>query len=102
MKKVKRRSRKGIKRWVSRRGHWRGVELAVTYNGAHGIDGEKDRAIRQALGKYETGSGFSFPTRVRDHSATVPEDDFARVLSALKKIPGVRVKKLVQKWVLCR
>lgn len=101
MKKLRStRRRKGIKR--SRRHFWRGIDLAVTYNGAHGIDGEKDRAIRKALGKYETGSGFLFSTCVRDHSATVPEDDFDNVLGVLKKIRGIRVKKLVQKWVLCR
>lgn len=95
------RRRKGIKR---RRGirHWRGTELVVTYSGAHGIDGEKDRAIRKALGKYETGSGFSFPEHVRDHTATVPDDDFANVLGKLKKIRGITTKKLVQKWVCCR
>ena len=102
MKKLRKtRGRKGIKRWRSRQ-HWRGVDLSVTYDGAHGIDDEKDRAIRKALGKYETGSGFSFPEHVRDHSATVPEDAFDDVLGALKKIRGVRIKKLVQKWVLCR
>lgn len=80
-----------------------GTELAVIYDGGvHGIDREKDRAIRKALGTYATGSGFSFPERERDHSATVPEDDLAHVLGELKKIRGIRVKRLVQKWVRCR
>jgi hypothetical protein len=79
--------------------HWRGTDIVVTYKG---IDHDKDRAVRKALGKYDTGSGFGFDDGQRDHTATVPEDDLARVLGALKKIPGIRAKRLVQKWVLCR
>jgi hypothetical protein len=79
--------------------HWRGTDIVVTYKG---LDHDKDRAVRKALGKYDTGSGFAFGERERDHTATVPEDDLVRVLSALKKIRGVRTKKCVVKWVLCR
>ena len=79
--------------------HWRGTDIVVTYKG---LDHDKDRAVRKALGKYDTGSGFGFDDGQRDHTATVPEDDLARVLRALKKIRGIRTKKCVVKWVLCR
>jgi hypothetical protein len=82
------------------RHHWRGTDIVVTYKG--GVDGEKDRTVRKALGKYENGSGFSFMTGERDHTATVPDDDFDRVIGALKKIRGIKTKKRVTKWVLCR
>ena len=91
------RRRRGIKRRRVR--HWRGTELVVIYKG---LDRNKDCAIRKALGKYETGSGFLFPEHERDHTATVFEDDLARVLRELKKIRGIRTKRLVKKWVLCR
>jgi hypothetical protein len=79
--------------------YWRGTDIVVTYKG---LDHDKGRAVRKALGKYDTGSGFGFDGGQRDHTATVPEGDLVRVLSALKKIPGVRTKKCVVKWVLCR
>lgn len=66
------------------------------------LNTEKDAAIRKALGKYETGSGYSFSDGVRDHSATVPDNALKTVLRDLKKIRGITTKKLVQKWVLCR
>jgi hypothetical protein len=94
---TKPRRRRGIKR--RRTWHWRGTDITVTYKG---LDHEKDRAIRKAIGKYDTGSGFLFSESERDLTATVPEDDLARVLRELKKIRGIRTKKLVQKWVLCR
>jgi hypothetical protein len=94
--KFRRRQRRGVRP----RRHWRGTELVVTYKG--GVDGEKDRAVRKALGKYENGSGFSFMTGERDHTATVPDDAFARVVRELKKIRGITTKKLVKKWVRCR
>lgn len=78
---------------------WRGTDIVVTYKG---LDHDKDRAVRKALGKYDTGSGFGFDDGMRDHTATVPEDDLARVLRDLKKIRGVRTKRRVVKWVLCR
>jgi len=91
---VKRRRRRGpVRRY------WRGTDIVVTYKG---LDREKDRAVRAALGKYDTGSGFGFDSGQRDHTATVPDDDLAKVLHALKKIRGVRTKKLVLKWVLVR
>jgi hypothetical protein len=101
--KIKRR--RDIKRARYRRPavrHWRGTELSITYQG---LDRTKDIAIRKALGKYDLGSGFIVRGEgagTRDHAATVPEDDLARVLAALKKIPGIRTKKCVVKWVLCR
>lgn len=82
-----------------------GVELVVTYRG---LDTAKDEEIDKALGAYGTGSGMAFGAftgdgmSVRDHTATVPPKDLARVLRALKKIRGVRTRRLVQKWVLCR
>lgn len=88
-----------------RRSHkrWRGTDLIVFYDGRQGgIDGAKDRSIRAALGKYETGSGFAFPELVRDHTATVPLSDLERVLARLKKIRGIKTKKCVVTWVLCR
>lgn len=76
-----------------------GVDIVVTFPG---LDWSKDRAIRRALGKYETGSGFAVDDRQRDHTATVPPDALARVLKQLKTIRGIRTRRLVQKWVLCR
>lgn len=78
---------------------WRGTELVVTYNG---LDHDKDHAVRKALGKYDTGSGMCLTNGKRDHTATVPESDLPRVLGALKKIGGIRTKRLVMKWILCR
>ena len=92
----RRKSRTKVRRPIRR---WRGTDIVVTYKG---LDHDKDRAVRAALGKYATGSGFGFNDGQRDHTATVPEDDLAHVLRELKKIRGVRTKKLVQKWVLCR
>lgn len=63
--KLRRRKR------APRRRHWRGTEIVVTYKS---VDHDKDRAIRKALGAYETGSGFAFGNAERDHTATVPED----------------------------
>lgn len=82
-----------------RRPQWRGTEIVVTYKGDP--DHDRDRAIRKALGKYETGSGFSFMTRERDHTATVPDDDFAHVIGNLRAIAGTTTKKLVRSWVRC-
>jgi hypothetical protein len=96
--KSRRRLRKNKNRPVRR--HWRGTDIVVIYKS--GVDSDKDRAVRKALGKYETGSGFSFMTGERDHTATVPDDDLDRVIGVLKKIRGVKTKKLVMKWVLCR
>jgi len=75
------------------------VELSITYKG---IDPYKDVAIRQALGEWDTGSGFLFSKRERDFSAEVPLDKLQLVLRKLRPIRGIKVKKLVQKWVLCR
>jgi hypothetical protein len=97
MKQLKRRRHSKRKGRPIRR--WRGTDIVVTYKG---LDRDKDRAVRAALGKYDTGSGMSFNDGERDHTATVPEDDLPRVLRELKKIPGIRTKRLVQKWVLCR
>lgn len=94
------RRRRSRRKPLRTRRHWRGTDLVVTYKG--GLDADKDRVVRKALGKYDTGSGFSFMNGERDHTATVPDDDFDHVLGALKKIRGIRVKKRVTKWVLCR
>lgn len=100
MKKKRRTTkfRRTAKRRPVRR-YWRGTDIVVTYKG---LDHDKDRAVRKALGRYDTGSGFLFGEDERDHTATVPDDDFDRVVGALKKIRGIRVKKRVTKWVLCR
>jgi hypothetical protein len=77
----------------------RGTDIVVTYKG---LNGDKDAAVREALGEYATGSGFLFGDDRRDHTATVPDEDLKRVLRALKKIRGIRTKRCVVKWVLCR
>lgn len=97
-KRRRTKRRKNIKRTRTR--HWRGTDLVVTYKS--GLDRDKDRAIRKALGKYETGSGYALASSERDHTATVPEGDLKRVLRMLKKIRGIKTKRLVQKWVVCR
>lgn len=82
---------------------WRGTKLCVDYGANAGIDVAKDAKIIRALGKYSTGSGMSLlDDRRRDFSATVPDDALVRVLAALKKIRGIRTRRLVQKWVVCR
>jgi len=80
-----------------RRGFPRGVDLAIIYEG--GLDRDRDRSIYAVLDPYSTGSGFSFDDGKRDICATVPDDDLARVVGALKEIPGVEIKKRVVEWV---
>ena len=99
MKPKSRRRRTSKNR--SQRWYWRGTDIVVTYK-KNVLDHDKDRAVRKALGKYDTGSGFSFMTGGRDITATVPDDDLANVLGKLKKIRGITTKKRVTKWVLCR
>jgi uncharacterized protein (DUF2141 family) len=65
------------------------TKLTVTYDG---FDAAKNDAVREALGTYETGSGFAFDTEQRDHTATVPNDDLQRVMNALKKISGINIQ----------
>lgn len=72
------------------------IDLVAVYEGFP--DSAKDRAIRNALKGYDTGSGFGFGHR--DHTATVPAFTFEAVLEDLKKIEGVRLQKLVgSKWL---
>lgn len=95
-----RRRRKRDKRYQLVRRQWRGTNIVVIYKGP--LDHDKDQAVRKALGQYDTGSGFSFASGERDLTATVPDDDFERVLGELKKIRGIKIKKQVIDWVLCR
>jgi hypothetical protein len=75
------------------------VDLAIIYPG--GIDRDLDRAILAVVGKYDTGSGVAFINDgARDITATVPDEELSRVLSALKKIPRIKIKKRVTEWVV--
>lgn len=83
-------------------GCWpRGTDIVITYKG---LDLDRDAKIRKALGRYSTGSGMMLlgNARERDHTATIPDDHYDRVIAKLLLIPAVRVKKLVQKWVTVR
>lgn len=81
---------------------WSTTDVVVEYQGD--IDLAKDRVIRKALGRFSTGSGYSFVGKrgSRDFAATIPDKDLVRVLAALKKIRGIRTRRLVSKWVVCR
>lgn len=80
-----------------------GVDLEITYRG---IDMVKDGQIRKVLGAYSTGSGAGFFEKnkppLRDHTATVPREKFDLIMKRLRRIPGIKVKRLVTRWVLCR
>ena len=78
-----------------------GVELRIEYKGP--VDVAKDSRICRILTTHSTGSGYLFIGRgVRDYSATVPLVKLAAVVKRLRKLRGVRVQKLVQKWVTIR
>jgi hypothetical protein len=80
--------------------HGRGLphstDLAIIYTG--GLNRDRDREIRAVVEPYDTGSGFGFGQR--DITATVPDDKLPGVIEALKKIPGIEIKKSVVEWVV--
>lgn len=78
-----------------------GVRLLIEYKG---LNWDKDNAIRDALDEWSDGSGFLFGDidGVRDHSATVPSNKLQLVLRRLRAIKGIKIKRLVEKWVRVR
>jgi len=97
------RTRRRRTRKIARPISWRPrnpVTIEVTFRCPHGIDWNKDYEIRRILGERSLGSGFLIAAGVRDHSAEVAKSELRGMVRKLKKIPGVKVRKLVSKWVV--
>lgn len=69
----------------------RSALVTILYEG--GLDPDRDRAIYKILRGYETGSGVSLTDGRRDITATVPVDEVAGVVRALRKVPDVEVSR---------